>query len=193
MAAPISNLKHDKSRGGERPTPARIASACVVGIAHVAIIGWLAGHISAARRMDIPVEPIVAEILAMPAEGPKTGDIFTPADRPIELELPDVTIVSEPEMAIDAPRIDPGLAVDIAPYTARAELMPGIIATILLLLEIAPDGSVISAEIVRSNAGDAANAAAVQYAQATRWMPGKIGGEPRAMQASLTVILGERG
>jgi hypothetical protein len=51
----------------------------------------------------------------------------------------------------------------------------------------------MSAQVVRSNGGDAANAAAIQYAWATRWMPGKIGGEPRAMQASLTVILGERG
>jgi TonB family protein len=70
--------------------------------------------------------------------------------------------------------------------------MPGFVATVILLLEISPDGSVMSAQVVRSNANDAANAAAIQYAHATRWMPGKIGGEPRAMQASLTVILGER-
>jgi hypothetical protein len=37
------------------------------------------------------------------------------------------------------------------------------------------------------------NAAAIDYAHATRWTPGTMGGEPRAMQASLTVILGERG
>jgi hypothetical protein len=51
---------------------------------------------------------------------------------------------------------------------------------------------VLSAEVVRSNCGDAANAAALDYSRATRWMPGTIAGEPRAMQASLTVILGER-
>ena len=101
-------------------------------------------------------------------------------------------IAAEPDVAIDAPRIDPTLAIDIAPYSARAELTPGLIATVLLLLEISPDGSVLSAQIVRSTAGDAANAAAIQYAHATHWMPGKVGGEPRAMQASLTVILGER-
>jgi hypothetical protein len=50
---------------------------------------------------------------------------------------------------------------------------------------------VLSAQIVRSNADEAANAAAINYARATKWIPGSIDGEPRAMQASLTVIFGE--
>jgi TonB family protein len=113
--------------------------------------------------------------------------------QPIELDIPELPVSAQPEMSIDSPRIDPSFTVDIAPYSARAELTPGIVATILLMLEISPDGSVLSAEIVRSSAGEAANAAAIKYAQTTHWMPGKIDGEPRAMQASLTVILGERG
>jgi len=58
-------------------------------------------------------------------------------------------------------------------------------------VQIAADGSVISAEVVRSNGDDVTNAAAIDYARTTRWIPGVIDGEPKAMQASLTVILGE--
>ena len=89
-------------------------------------------------------------------------------------------------------RIDPTLAVDVAFYSARARLAPGMIATVLLLLDIAPDGSVTAAKVIRSDAGEDANLAALEYARATHWAPGMINGEPRAMQASLTVILGER-
>ena len=137
---------------------------------------------------------MIAEILAVvPSETPAAGSQFIPVDQLVELAIPEPPLASQPEMSIDAPRIDADLTVDIAPYATRAQLLPGMIATILMRLEIAPDGSVLSAQVIRSNGGDAANAAAIEYARATRWTPGKIGGEPRAMQASLTVILGERG
>jgi hypothetical protein len=173
---------------------ARFIGACMVMTAHVAAICWLAAHTIGARRLDAAAEPMVAEVLlAERSDNVEAGVKIVTADPPIELDIPNLPISAQPELSIDSPRIDPSLSVDIAPYTVRAGLMPGFVATILLLLEIAPDGSVLSAEIVRSTAGDAANAAAIQYAHATHWMPGKVGGEPRAMQASLTVILGERG
>ena len=79
-----------------------------------------------------------------------------------------------------------------APFTARAQLDQGEVVTAILLLQVGADGKVISASVVRSNGDDTANEAAVEYARATRWIPGSIDGEPRAMQASLTVILGEK-
>jgi hypothetical protein len=60
----------------------------------------------------------------------------------------------------------------------------------MLLLQIGADGAVISAGIVR-NGGEAANTAAIDYARETRWIPGTIDGKSRAMQGSLTVILGD--
>jgi TonB family protein len=62
---------------------------------------------------------------------------------------------------------------------------------VLILLGIAVDGTVEDAQIVRSTGDESANAAALDYARATRWIPGNVSGEPRAMKASLTVILGE--
>jgi TonB family protein len=194
VTVPAVNIVDRTYRKEARLTPARLASACVVAAFHVAFVCWLVGRAIDPRRPAIAAEPIVAEILvATRSELPTAGAQLNPIEQTIQLEIPNLPISAEPDMTIDAPRIDPSLTVDIAPYSARADLMPGFVATVLLLLEVAPDGSVISAEIVRSNAGDAANAAAIQYAHATRWMPGKVGGEARAMQASLTVILGERG
>jgi TonB family protein len=194
MSGPTVNAVDRTYRKDARLTSARVTSACLVAGAHIAFICWLVGRVIETRRPVISAEPIVAEILAATrSELPTAGMPLNPIEQSIQLDIPDLPISSEPDITIDAPRIDPSLAVDIAPYSARADLGPGVVATVLLLLEVAPDGSVISAEIVRSNAGDAANAAAIQYAHATRWMPGKVGGEPRAMQASLTVILGERG
>ncbi len=94
-------------------------------------------------------------------------------------------------LQMESPRIDPSLALTTAPFVSRAQLLPGEVVTIMLLLQIGADGAVISAEIVRSNGGDAANVAAIDYARETRWIPGTVDGEPRAMQASLTVILGD--
>ena len=180
-------------RGGAQSTPSCLASACLVFGAHVAIIAWLADRTIQDRHPQFVSEPITAELIAViRSETPLAGIQLVPVEHAIQLDMPELPIAAEPETSIDEPRIDPTLTVDVAFYSARAGLTPGIIATILLLLDISPDGSVTSAQIVRSNAGDAANAAAIQYAHATRWMPGKIGGEPRAMQASLTVILGER-
>lgn len=194
MTYPIARPVQSEHRDNSRLTPARLASACLVAGAHIACICWLADRVIATRRPEIAAEPMVAEIFAATrSETPREGVRIIALEQPVELAVPELPVSSESEMTVDAPRIDPSFSVDIAYYSARANLSPGVIATILLLLEIAPDGSVVSAQIIRSSAGDAANAAAMQYAQATRWMPGKVDGEPRAMQASLTVILGERG
>jgi len=146
------------------------------------------------RRLE-RAEPMFAEIIvANPSFTPSLMSAPTPFAPAIDLAPPTLPVETHAELpAIDAPKIDPAAAIDITAYTARAELSQGTVATVILLLEIAPDGSVMSAQVLRSNAGVAATAAALDYARATRWTPGMIDGEPRAMQASLTVILGERG
>jgi TonB family protein len=140
------------------------------------------------------MEPMLAELLA------ETSDEMPLVDSPsitleaVELEPPALEIETEADVPpIQAPKLDTEPAVDIAAYSARAELAPGVVTTVIVLLEIGPDGAVTAAQVLRSTAGEAADAAALDYARATRWTPGRIDGEPRAMQASLAVILGERG
>lgn len=93
--------------------------------------------------------------------------------------------------ALDPPKIDPSFAPDMARFTERANLPFGQSVTVLLLLDIAADGSVITARVARSSGNDDANSAAIEYAYTTRWIPGTVDGQPQVMKANLTVILGE--
>jgi len=143
---------------------------------------------------EIVAEPMLAEIIAEIAGETPSADLLSVPTQPIDLALPTVNIdIERDASAIEAPKLDAGTSLDISAYASRAELAPGTVATVILLLEIAPDGSVIWAQVLRSTAGEAANSAAIDYARATRWTAGTIDGEPRAMQASLAVVLGERG
>jgi TonB family protein len=133
------------------------------------------------------IQPQPASFLALNPELPQAA----PA---VELKLPALPTEREnAELSMMPPTIDPDVRLDVASYTARANLPAGVVATVILLLDVGRDGTVTAAKVVRSSATEEANEAAVDYAKATRWMPGRIDGEPRAMQASLTVILGERG
>jgi TonB family protein len=107
-------------------------------------------------------------------------------------ELPEVSVaVLNDEPALEEPKIDPLSGPDVAAYSQRANLPAGKTATILLTVGIGVDGAVVSARVVRSSGDAAVNAAALDYARATRWIPATVDGQPRAMEASLTVILGE--
>lgn len=162
-------------------------------LAHVALIALLNRDDIPLHRLRPTAEPMIADI-APPAEQAATNEnpALSFSEAPVQLPMPTLSVEAfEPQR--DAPQIDPNRRPDIASFSARAHLAPGTVATVLLMLEIAADGSVISAEVVRSNADEAATAAAVDYARSTRWTPGMIDGEPSNMQASLTVVLGENG
>jgi TonB family protein len=115
----------------------------------------------------------------------------TPA---IQLPLPEMQPVMFEQEAglrgIEPPRVDPGSTLDLAVYSARASLPPGQIATVVILVDIAADGRVTRAMVVRSTGNASADAAALDYAREIGWIAGRIAGEPRPMQASLSVTLG---
>jgi TonB family protein len=179
--------------------------ARISGRAFIAL-GIAAGHIVAGsvwftnsvqmRAQSTGVAPMYAEFLSdeppieaihriEPIEIPNSIDMPMP-------ELPEAAVPAiNEESAVEVPQIDPLSGPDVARYSARANLPAGKIATVILTVSIGADGAVIAAEVVRSNGDESANAAAIDYARATRWIPGMIGGVPRPMQASLTVILGE--
>jgi TonB family protein len=171
----------------------RMIVICGIAIGHVVLALLLMREPIALHKLRPEATPIMAEIL-MTDDGAKSAPVseLTTPELPVVLAPPSLPAdTSEPQR--DMPRIDPEVRPDIASFSARAQLAPGTTATVMLTLEIAPDGSVMSAQVVRSNAGEAANEAAIDYARTTRWSPGMIDGEPHAMQASLTVILGENG
>ena len=148
------------------------------------------------RAQSTGVAPMYAEFISdeppveaihriEPIETPDSIDIPIPV-------LPEAAVPAiNEDSAVEVPQIDPLSGPDVARYSARANLPAGKIATVILNVSIGVDGEVIAAEIVRSNGDESANTAAIDYAHATHWIPGTIGGVPQPMQASLTVILGE--
>jgi len=138
--------------------------------------------------------PIYAEWIE---EIPPDEPLFVPNVEVPELqvpppELPDVSVthvVDAPNL--ESPRIDPNWGPDAREFTRRAALPAGKKATIMLMVAIGIDGTVISARVVRSNGTEIANAVAIEYARETRWIPGMVDGKPSPMETSLTVVFGD--
>jgi hypothetical protein len=176
-----------------RRTLRRVFVACIIAAAHVAVVLLTIRNSVQSETHEEPVLPMVAEILeSQPPSFLSLHPELSPAEVTVKLGMPDLPAIEAAELSLRPPMIDPEMQLDVSSYNARAGLPVGVVATVILLLEIGPDGSVMSAEVTRSNAEATANEVALDYAKATQWMPGRVDGEPRAMQASLTVILGER-
>jgi TonB family protein len=152
------------------------------------------------KSTDLGARIVRREPMMLQFFEPEAQDAPASADSLPELVQLELTAPMLPELLVESgatlrmlepPRIDPTARLDLSPFTSRAQLPRGQIATVLILLGIAVDGTVEDAQIVRSTGDESANAAALDYARATRWIPGNVSGEPRAMKASLTVILGE--
>lgn len=171
---------------------ARLAFAAIILCAHGALAMLMMRDSVQSQVRHPAAEPLMVEILE--PQRPATPSLFydempTPH---VDLVAPELPAMDLPATAaLDPPKIDPAFAPDMTRYTESAQLPFGQTATILLVLDIAADGSVITARVVRSSGNAAANHAAVEYAYATRWIAGTVDGEPRVMQAALTVILGE--
>jgi len=173
---------------------ARVISVLLVGGGHLAIALLMMGDVVRSQMRSPAVEPLIVFVepqrpvldsSSLQSEPPASQLALAAPELP-----PQVMLV---ETAVDPPKVDPGFAPDMAFYSQRANLAHGTKASVMLLLDIAADGSVITAQLVRGSDDAAVNTAAIEYAKATRWIPGTVDGVPRIMQASLNVILGERG
>jgi TonB family protein len=167
-------------------------TALAILLAHMGIMSLLRQDPIDVRRLRADYEPMFAELITSDAR-PETRDppIAAVLDPSLELQPPALPPDAIPKSQVVAPRIDPEWRLDLGPFISRAQLDHNEVVTVLMILQIAADGSVISAAIVRSNGDDAANSAAIDYAKTTRWIAGEVDGESQPMQASLTVILGE--
>jgi hypothetical protein len=178
--------------GGRYRVTLRMIAVLMVVLGHAGLIAVMKLDGVPLRRLAPEYTPITAELLA--------SDYGSIPTRALSFDLPQPTIdISPPELPsgalpapeVEAPRIDSTVRVDSGPFAQRARLSAGTVAAVSLLLEIAADGSVISARVVRSDCNALVDLAAIDYARATHWTAGSIDGVPHAMQATLTVILGE--
>jgi len=88
-----------------------------------------------------------------------------------------------------APRLSRFQSVDVRDFAQRAGIAPQHPVTVILSVQVGEDGGASEVNIVRSSGVAAADAAAIDYALALRWIPGTVDRNPRAMRVMLPVTL----
>ncbi len=171
----------------------RALTFLIVGAIHV-IIWHVFAHMSIRQLVaQQRVDPIEARFFDLPAVSvPIKEPAIVASEIEFSISAPLPISIEDPSgiHSLELPHLDSTGMPELASYSARADLPPGQIATVVVVVEKADDGNVISAEVVRSTGNDSTNEAAKSYARDTKWIPGMVLGVPRAMKASLTVILG---
>ena len=100
-----------------------------------------------------------------------------------DLDLSGVIAVSS------APQLRRIQITDTEGYARKAGLQIGQAATVLLAIEVLPDGTVGEATVNRSSGTAAVDAAAIEYAKGLRWIPGTADHQPRAMRILFPITL----
>ncbi len=92
--------------------------------------------------------------------------------------------------AASAPRLTEACArvCDPARFSADLHLAAGS-ATVVLLIEVRPDGSTGSSEVSKSSGNSAADAAAIRYARTLHWIPGTRDRRAQSMRVRFPVTL----
>jgi TonB family protein len=99
------------------------------------------------------------------------------------LPPPIIRIAAEPNGAAVsvAPQWDDSSAVDVRPYAQAAGLLPGEGATVVLRIEVLPDGDIGQVVVDTSGGSAQVDAQAVQFARAQRWISGAEQGVSKSM------------
>ena len=101
-------------------------------------------------------------------------------------EWGDISQVVAPSSAPQLSRFQP---VDPASFARRAGLTPGQVASVLLTVEVLPNGRTGTVEVLRGFGDAMVDAAAVAYARQLRWTPGTQNHHARPMRINLPVVL----
>lgn len=194
MAEPVNiTVQPSTTRGPRWSRMAAGSAALLIQALVIAMFALMQPHARNASKSDglrIEVSFINSDSANPPAPAPMLAMETPMIDLPLP-EQPPIEVEAHAGMrGIEPPRVDPTSTLDLESYSARISLPQGQIATVVVLVDVAEDGRVTHALVVRSTGSAAANAAALEYARGLNWIPGRIAGEPRPMQASLTVTLG---
>lgn len=90
---------------------------------------------------------------------------------------------------ISAPHVARVQSVDLATFARRLKLPPGVAITVLLRVQVTEEGWVDSADVIRTSGSAEADAAAVDYVQELRWVPGTIDHSPKTQRVMFSVTL----
>ncbi len=98
----------------------------------------------------------------------------------------DISQVVAPSSAPQLSRFQP---VDPASFARRAGLTAGQVASVLLTVEVLPNGRTGTVEVLRGFGNAMVDAAAVAYARQLRWTPGTQNYHAQPMRINLPVVL----
>jgi len=169
-------------------------------MAHV-VVGVLISELSRFRR---PIErPRIGESIEariiIRSSGVDRVPVAEVRLRPIQIELDSIKAIQFEIPAADdvsgvigpssAPQLASFQIADLALFARQAGVTQGRPITVLLTIEVLPDGSVGRVRVCRSSGNAAADSAATDYAHLLRWTPGTVEHRPRAMQINFPVTL----
>lgn len=161
----IFHLEHNTSGSNSATSEAVFATAEIIQLQDA--------------RDKVPAPDLELETPVLDLTAPREIQL----DDSIEDEL--AAIVS----AASAPRLARVQTADPLAFARRARLPEGSAVTVLLRVEVTEDGSVSAADVVRTSHNIAADAAAIDYALETRWIPGTVERKPTKMRVSFPVTL----
>jgi len=178
----------------------RVLIAALVVIVHVIVLGFLA-HFETPRqhsRVNAPVFIASAQIIV---QSPQWDKVPAPEvdlnDVPVDLNALKLVQFDDSDQdalsgivgPASAPRLSRFQSVDVQDFARRAGIAPQHPVTVVLSVQVGEDGGASEVNIVRSSGLAAADAAAIDYALALRWIPGTVDRNARAMRITLPVTL----
>ena len=177
----------------------RIAAAVLV--AHVVALALITRSTHFRDDIQFPQEPPVAtagfiidkpritDTVPIPEVTLDLPRMNSRSIRLIQFESEDWGDISQVVAPSSAPQLSRFQPVDPAILARQAGLAPGQAASVVLTVEVLPDGTVGRIEIARTSGDLAVDAAAVAYGRALRWVPGTREHRAEAMRISLPVTL----
>jgi TonB family protein len=176
--------------------------AAGVAIVHAAVLpGLLASPVGAEGRLAIPEDSPVVMAAFIAAERRAYDRVPIPevilesphvnlnSIRLIQFESEDWGDISAVVASSSAPQLSRFQPVDAAAFARRAGLAPGQVASVVLTVEVLPDGTVGSVEVARGFGDPVVDAAAIAYGRLLRWIPGTRDHRAETMRVSLPVTL----
>lgn len=107
----------------------------------------------------------------------------------IQFEDPDEMGLAGVVGSTSAPRLSRVQSASPVPFAIQAGMQPGQVATVVLIVEVLPDGSVGTISVSRGNGNPIVNEAAIEYARTLRWIPGTINQRNESMRISVPITL----
>lgn len=174
----------------------------VIG-AHAAAVGWLVGATTPDSEQRAADPETTAYVLTLPERAvpasipvPVVSLALPPPDLPtitdVKFEDPDAGPTPEVTADASAPRLTALQDVDGEVFARRAGLTSDVSITVVLSVEVLPDGSTGQVSVIAGSNNLRVDAQFAEYVRRLHWIPGSVHGRPTAMKIQFPVTLSVR-